>query len=294
MSEGAASPARLLSLAVELSPTSHSILLTDIIHHHCAIAGIALWGSHTNLLVPALSFLAVPALGSVGLNRQISVACFGAASVVFWTAHQGLSLPSAAFIHFSLLSSNALYAHHLWIASALMVGAFVHLSHGAMLNPLYGAAGLLSHLSWIALFLGFHTLGIYVHNDAVYAFGAPEKAQMIQPIFVQAIQSYAASKFVVFFQWLWVLCPADFLVYHALGLGVHTVALIFLQGAFGCAVLLPRGLLVRQDAPAEVKWLPCWLYYLVSVGRELLQRSPGQYWTAQDLEKARSRLSHLA
>jgi photosystem I P700 chlorophyll a apoprotein A2 len=235
MSEGAASPARLLSLAVELSPTSHSILLTDIIHHHCAIAGIVLWGSYTNFLVPTLSFLTVPALGSVGLNRQVSVACFGAASVVFWTAHQGLSLPSAAFIHFSLLSSNALYAHHLWIASALMVGAFVHLSHGAMLNPLYGAAGLLSHLSWIALFLGFHTLGIYVHNDAVYAFGAPEKAQMIQPIFVQAIQSYAASKFVVFFQWLWVLCPADFLVYHALGLGVHTVALIFLQGAFGCA-----------------------------------------------------------
>ena len=47
------------------------------------------------------------------------------------------------------------------------------------------------------------------------------------------------------------------------------------------AVLLPRGLLVRQGAPAEVKWLPCWLYCLVSAGRGLLQRSPGQYWTAQ-------------
>ena len=235
MSEGAASPARLLSLAVELSPTSRSVLLTDTIHHHCAVAGVALWGSHTNLLVPALSFLAVPALGSVGLNRQVGVACFGAAAVVFWTAHQGLSLPSAAFVHFSLLPSNALCAHHLWVASALMVGAFVHLSHGATLNPLYGAAGLLSHLSWIALFLGSHTLGTYVHSDAVRAFGAPEKAQMIQPIFVQAAQGYAASRLVVFFQWLWALCPADFLVHHALGLGVHTVALIFLQGAFGCA-----------------------------------------------------------
>jgi photosystem I P700 chlorophyll a apoprotein A2 len=32
---------------------------------------------------------------------------------------------------------------------------------------------IISHLSWVSLFLGFHTL--YVHNDVVVAFGQPEK-----------------------------------------------------------------------------------------------------------------------
>jgi photosystem I P700 chlorophyll a apoprotein A2 len=27
-----------------------------------------------------------------------------------------------------------------------------------------------SHLSWICLWLGFHTLGVYIHNDTAFAF----------------------------------------------------------------------------------------------------------------------------
>eukprot|EP01018_Ginkgo_biloba_P040780 Gb_06831 [translate_table: standard] len=34
---------------------------------------------------------------------------------------------------------------------------------------------IISHLSWASLFLGFHTLGLYVHNDVMLAFGTPEK-----------------------------------------------------------------------------------------------------------------------
>ncbi|KAL0300212.1 UNVERIFIED_CONTAM: Photosystem I chlorophyll a apoprotein A2 [Sesamum angustifolium] len=30
---------------------------------------------------------------------------------------------------------------------------------------------IISHLSWASLFLGFHTLGLYVHNDVMLAFG---------------------------------------------------------------------------------------------------------------------------
>jgi hypothetical protein len=33
---------------------------------------------------------------------------------------------------------------------------------------------IISHLSWASLFLGFHTLGLYIHNDTVVAFGQPE------------------------------------------------------------------------------------------------------------------------
>ncbi|KAE9587508.1 putative photosystem I [Lupinus albus] len=34
---------------------------------------------------------------------------------------------------------------------------------------------ILSHLSWVILFLGFHTLGLYVLNDVMLAFGTPKK-----------------------------------------------------------------------------------------------------------------------
>ncbi|MBC6436004.1 hypothetical protein FM036_43715, partial [Nostoc sp. HG1] len=47
---------------------------------------------------------------------------------------------------------------------------------------------IISHLSWVSLFLGFHTLGLYVHNDVVVAFGTPEKQILIEPVFAQFIQ----------------------------------------------------------------------------------------------------------
>ena len=46
---------------------------------------------------------------------------------------------------------------------------------------------IISHLSWVSLFLGFHTLGLYVHNDVVVAFGTPEKQILVEPVFAQWI-----------------------------------------------------------------------------------------------------------
>jgi photosystem I P700 chlorophyll a apoprotein A2 len=48
---------------------------------------------------------------------------------------------------------------------------------------------IISHLSWASLFLGFHTLGLYVHNDVMHAFGTLEKQILIESIFAQWIQS---------------------------------------------------------------------------------------------------------
>ncbi len=48
---------------------------------------------------------------------------------------------------------------------------------------------IISHLSWVSLFLGFHTLGLYVHNDVVVAFGTPEKQILIEPVFAQFVQA---------------------------------------------------------------------------------------------------------
>ena len=66
----------------------------------------------------------------------------------------------------------------------LMVGAFAHgaiffvrdydpeLNKDNVLARVLGTKeALISHLSWVTMLLGFHTLGIYVHNDVVVAFG---------------------------------------------------------------------------------------------------------------------------
>ena len=49
-------------------------------------------------------------------------------------------------------------------------------------------SAIISHLSAITLFLGFHTLGLYVHNDVMQAFGAPELEISIAPVFGQWLQ----------------------------------------------------------------------------------------------------------
>ena len=48
---------------------------------------------------------------------------------------------------------------------------------------------IISHLSWASLFLGFHTLGLYIHNDTVVAFGQPEKQILFEPVFAEYIQA---------------------------------------------------------------------------------------------------------
>jgi len=112
------------------------------------------------------------------------------------------------------------------------------------------------------LFLGFHTLGLYVHNDTVVAFAQPEKQILIEPVFAQFIQS-SSGKVLYGFNvllssteslttfdgaklWLpgWSeainnsnnslflpIGPGDFLVHHAIALGLHTTTLILVKGA---------------------------------------------------------------
>jgi photosystem I P700 chlorophyll a apoprotein A2 len=121
---------------------------------------------------------------------------------------------------------------------------------------------IISHLSWVSLFLGFHTLGLYIHNDVCVAFDAPEKQILIEPVFAQFVQA-ASGKTLYDFNvllsspvssatiasakvWLpgWIeavnsgtnslfldIGPGDFLVHHAIALGLHTTVLILVKGA---------------------------------------------------------------
>merc|ERR1719305_430321 len=133
---------------------------------------------------------------------QLGLALGSVGTITSLVAQHMYSLPAYAFIAQDFTTQGALYTHHQYIAGFIMCGAF---AHGAIFfirdydpeknkgNVLYRVLehkeAIISHLSWITLFLGFHTLGLYVHNDVVVAFGTPEKQILVEPVFAQFVQA---------------------------------------------------------------------------------------------------------
>ncbi|MCT7960966.1 photosystem I core protein PsaB [Laspinema sp. D1] len=279
-------------------PQTESLWLTDIAHHHLAIAVIFIIAGHmyrTNFgighSIKEILNAHKPPSGNLGeghkglydtlnnsLHFQLALALASLGVVTSLVAQHMYSLPPYAFMAKDYTTQAALYTHHQYIAGFIMVGAF---AHGAIFlvrdydpeanknNVLYRVLehkeAIISHLSWVSLFLGFHTLGLYVHNDVVVAFGTPEKQILIEPVFAQWIQA-AHGKALYGFDvllsnpdslastawpnngnvWLpgWLdainsstnslfltIGPGDFLVHHAIALGLHTTTLILVKGA---------------------------------------------------------------
>ncbi|CAN6445159.1 unnamed protein product [Victoria cruziana] len=209
------------------------------------------------------------------IHFQLGLALASLGVITSLVAQHMYSLPAYAFIAQDFTTQVALYTHHQYITGFIMIGAF---AHGAIFfirdyNPqqnednvlarmLDHKEAIISHLSWASLFLGFHTLGLYVHNDVMLAFGTPEKQILIELIFAQWIQS-AHGKTSYGFDvllspmndpafnagqsfWLpgWLndinenrnslfltIGPGDFLVHYAITLGLHTTTLILVKGA---------------------------------------------------------------
>ncbi|PHT45141.1 Photosystem I chlorophyll a apoprotein A2 [Capsicum baccatum] len=209
------------------------------------------------------------------LHFQLGLALASLGVITSLVAQHMYSLPAYAFIAQDFTTQAALYTHHQYIAGFIMTGAF---AHGAIFfirdyNPeqnednvlarmLDHKEAIISHLSWASLFLGFPTLGLYVHNDIMLAFGTPENQIFIVPIFSQWIQSahgktsygfdvllsstsgltFNAGQSIWLPSWLnavnensnslfLTIGPGDFLVHHAIALGLHTTTLILVKGA---------------------------------------------------------------
>jgi photosystem I P700 chlorophyll a apoprotein A2 len=110
-------------------------------------------------------------------------------------------LPVYVFIAQDFTTEIALYTHHQYITRFIMREAFVHgaiyffiKKHNPKQNEdnilarmLDHKEAIISHLSWVNLFLGSHTLGLYVHNDVILTFENLEKQILIEPIFSQWI-----------------------------------------------------------------------------------------------------------
>lgn len=279
-------------------PQTESLWLTDIAHHHLAIAVIFIIAGHmyrTNFGIghsmKEILDTHKPPSGKLGeghrglydtvnnsLHFQLGLALASLGVVTSLVAQHMYAMPPYAFIAKDYTTQAALYTHHQYIAGFLMVGAFAHGAifwvrdydpeankNNVLARMLEHKEAIISHLSWVSLFLGFHTLGLYVHNDVVVAFGTPEKQILIEPVFAQWIQA-AHGKALYGFDtllsnpdsvaytafpnhgnvWLggWLdainsgtnslfltIGPGDFLVHHAIALGLHTTTLILVKGA---------------------------------------------------------------
>jgi photosystem I P700 chlorophyll a apoprotein A2 len=275
-------------------PQTESLWLTDIAHHHLAIAVIFIIAGHmyrTNFGIghSIKEILAAhkPPKGGLGeghkglydtlnnsLHFQLALALASLGVVTSLVAQHMYAMPPYAFIAKDYTTTAALYTHHQYIAGFIMVGAF---AHGAIFlvrdydpaanknnvldRVLQHKEAIISHLSWVSLFLGFHTLGIYVHNDVMQAFATPEKQILIEPVFAQFVQASSGKALYQFDILLsnagslasntgaaylpgWLdainsgtnslflsIGPGDFLVHHAIALGLHTTTLILVKGA---------------------------------------------------------------
>jgi photosystem I P700 chlorophyll a apoprotein A2 len=275
-------------------PQTESMWLTDIAHHHLAIAVIFIIAGHmykTNFGIGhsmrEILNAHKPPSGKLGaghtgmfdtvnnsLHFQLGLALASLGVVTSLVAQHMYAMPSYAFISKDFTTTAALYTHHQYIAGFLMVGAFAHGAiffvrdydpeqnkNNVLARMLEHKEAIISHLSWVSLFLGFHTLGLYVHNDVVVAFGQPEKQILVEPVFAQWVQassgkalyglatllsdpnSLASASGAAYLPgWLdainsnsnslfLTIGPGDFLVHHAIALGLHTTTLILVKGA---------------------------------------------------------------
>ena len=276
-------------------PETQSLWLTDMAHHHLGIAVLFIIAGHIYRTkfdighsMREILDVHVPPSGMLGrghydlystvnnsLHFQLGLALAATGTVSSLVAQHMYSLPPYAFLAQDFTTQAALYTHHQYIAGFIMCGAF---AHGAIFfvrdyDPIRNQGNvlarmlmhkevLISHLSWVSLFLGFHTLGLYVHNDVIQAFRTPERQILIEPIFAQWVQSaqgkatYGFNYFLsspvnpasMASQNLWLpywltaindttsslflsIGPGDFLVHHAISLGVHVTTLILVKGA---------------------------------------------------------------
>ncbi len=252
--------------------------LTDLGHHHLGLGGISLYAGHLyfRLYKGFASRLVHVFLVNgnsspmlicmIGKSRPLQLSLAHGVLCVMTSVTDGHMYCLTPYSHLSYdyITKSTLYVHHSWIASFLMIATFAHAAiffirdytmdlDGPQIihRILAHKARILSHLSWICLWLGFHTLQVYIHNDSQLAFGAPAQQILIEPVFAQIIQAvsgkalYSIKLFSIinprsglvvntnnksFDSFIIPLGPADLLAHHAIAVGLHLSILILLKG----------------------------------------------------------------
>jgi photosystem I P700 chlorophyll a apoprotein A1 len=272
-----------------LNPVTGGLWLTDTAHHHVAIAVLFIIAGHmyrTNWgighsMKEILEAHKGPFTGeghkgiyeilttSWHAQLAINLAMMGSLSII--VAHHMYAMPPYPYIATDYPTQLSLFTHHMWIGGFLIVGAGAHASifmvrdydpaknvNNLLDRVLRHRDAIISHLNWVCMFLGFHSFGLYVHNDTMRAFGRPQdmfsdSAIQLQPIFAQWVQnlhflapgstapnalapaSFAFGGDVIAVGGKVAMMPitlgtADFLIHHIHAFTIHVTVLILLKG----------------------------------------------------------------
>ena len=212
----------LLTFLGGLNSKTLSTYLTDLAHHHVAMGIFFAWSRHVYLsffkgfahrlrdvfFVNGNSGLMILFHGK-SVDLQLSLAYGGSCVITSVVAQDIYSLSPYLYWIYDTLSLISNYVHHSWIASSLMMGSFVHCSlflirdstktglqiRGVVYRVLELKATILSHFCWLCLWIGFHFLCLYIHNDTIAAFGEQDKQLLIEPVFGQLLQGSSGKAF---------------------------------------------------------------------------------------------------
>ena len=252
-----------LSFIGGLKSDTVSLFIADIAHHHLYLGVLLVWSCHVYSVI-SIGFghhirditsrngsSSSVSLVLDSIHLQLSLALIGLSIITSVVAQGIYSLHPYPFLSYDYVTFTALFVHHLWISSILMIRSFTHASIflvrdysiitctsiiDLILHIILNKASIVSHLNWVCLLLGFHMLGLYIHNDSVVAFGELGKQMLIEPVFGQTLQcssgkglygiEYVQSVSTTFDSIFITISPGDLFVHHAIALGLHVTSLI--------------------------------------------------------------------
>ncbi len=270
-----------------LNPVTGGLWLTDSAHHHLAIAVLFIiagqmyrtnWGiGHSIREIHEIH--AFPGAGHKGLydnlttswNAQLAINLASLGSLTILVAHHMYAMPPYPYMATDYATQISLFTHHMWIGAFFILGGAAHAGIYMIrdYNPAFNQDNvvdrvlrhrdaIISHLNWVCIFLGFHSFGLYIHNDTMQALGRPQDmfsdtAIQLQPIFAQWIQNIhtlapgaSAPNALAPASYIWgggivevagkvammpmQLGTADFMIHHIHAFQIHVTALILLKG----------------------------------------------------------------
>jgi len=272
-----------------LNPVTGGLWLTDTVHHHLALAVLFIVAGHmyrTNWgighsMKELLEAHKGPFTGeghkglyeilttSWHAQLAINLAMMGSLSII--VAHHMYAMPAYPYIATDYPTQLSIFTHHMWIGGFCIAGAAAHAGIFMVrdYNPAQNYNNLLdrvirhrdaiiSHLNWTCIFLGFHSFGLYIHNDTMRALGRTQDmfsdtAIQLKPVFAQWVQnihtlapgnttpnalstaSYAFGGDVIAVGNKVAMMPitlgtADFMVHHIHAFTIHVTVLILLKG----------------------------------------------------------------
>jgi len=272
-----------------LNPVTGSLWLTDTAHHHLAIAVVFLIAGHQYRTNWGIGHSIKEILenhkgpftgdGHKGLYENlttswhaqlaVNLAMLGSLSII--VAHHMYAMPPYPYIGVDYATSLSMFTHHMWIGGIFIVGGAAHgaifmvRDYDPVVNQnnvidrvLRHRDAIISHLNWLCMFLGFHSFGLYVHNDTMQALGRPQDmfsdtAIQLQPVFAQFVQNIqtmapgtTAPNQLEPVSYVWgggvvavggkiammpmALGTADFMIHHIHAFQIHVTLLILLKG----------------------------------------------------------------